>query len=1773
MTVDLLADYTRTEVLSQGKISVARWSHRQDARTVIVKVAGAAAAPNEHARLVYEHSILAILAERCDATVIKPIALVQRGGETALVQEDIGGQDVGALARKGELTLRDVLLIGQQVAIALGQIHSARVIHKDVSPQNIVYNRATGAVQLVDFDISTRLVREWQHGENLKSLEGTLSYLSPEQTGRVNRAIDYRTDFYSLGATLYELIARRPLLVGLRDDLLEVVHAIISRQPPPLEEVAPHCPAMVGRIVRKLTAKSVEDRYQSAHGIAADLGRCLAQGDAIEPFELAQSDRSERFEPPQKLYGREAQRLTLLGEYARIAVGRRRLVLVSGPSGVGKSSLVQELQPAIVASKGRFVGGKFDQMRRHVPLDAFNDAIGRFVRQLLAEDGSVVERWKNVIQGHVGALGQALVELVPTLEALLGPQKPLPPLPPQETVARLLTALRSLVMALCQERPLVLFLDDLQWADATTFRLLELLLGDGQACAGLLIIGAHRDVDDPSNDPTSWEMLQHLAGKFAATGLQLQPLSREDVRNLLADTVHSRDADALADVVHAKTGGNAFFVGEFLKHLWSQELISYDLQAGRWRWNVDAIGLLQATDNVAAFMERQLRTMLPEAQALLGLAACMGDEFTLASLARMSDSEEAKVSSALWPVVDAGFVTPLDVGHRYAGAASARFRFAHDRVRLACYELLEQGPAMQHHHRIAQELLREYGPEPVGEQLFAVLHHFACSQNLLTDGNERATVGRLHIKAAKEAKRAAAYGTAQRHLRDAAHLLADSQAPDGVRRLLDAELELADCEYLSGQYDVANDRLAKLLAQTRDPVERAHYQCRRVHVLYGSGKPAAAIDTAVESLALLGVRVASKPSLLDMARLLLTVRRRLRALPQIAAIKALPELQDPRATVTTELFCALFHSAQVLGNDELFAVASWHLMLLSLDYGLSQATGFACATSALTLMAALGDASLGKGLSDVATELIGSRPTLWIASARLAVSTVEGHLTLSPEQLAQYDLETCQLGVAAGDFAGIALSTVFGAAIHVGLPLSQYESFLAGRMPLCKNAPEALVCMEICRQAARCLRGETAGPVSFSSAERDEAALCAALTPVAAATFNSMKLQVSIIHRDFVAALDSIALQSRDALFRQHAYVSLGAIRGFFFGIGLTQEALAAGRARVRMPGLLRWARRRMVWFVDHGGAPVYGGCQMLLEAEVAAVKGQVGKAVFLYEKALPLLDASGYKYYAAIGYECAGRFCMTQGLPTAGSSYLGRARTLYEGWGATAKLAALEAEFSALWTAPAAYELAPSAAQTARVIHSERTRTRTRRATSGTSHNSMPELDWEALLKAAQAVSSEVELDKVVQRLLDVLLSSAGADYGTLTVRQDKAMVHQAQRGNVPVLGLGAAASPRVLAFVQRTCELLILSAGDGNPLWADPYLAARAPKSVLCAPIVHKGGLVGLVYLENSSLTHAFNRQNVGVVHVIAGQAAVSLENALLYKDLERRVDLRTRELRDAQAQLLRLEKDNTEVQMAGGFAHEMRNALFAASTMLSRALAPDEDTKDTLYDATGKALTLCLQLAQQSGMEAEQLGAIRAALRSVVGYQDELNELISAARQSTDRALRITRQILDYAKLGRMAAQQASSSSADVIDRSLREIAAQLAAGSVQVQRDIPEVGRVSLPEDHLHSIISNLVVNAKDALAGVQGRQPTLRVMLSHEAHRVCIEVADNGPGIADYVKDRLFQPFVSTKGSAGTGLGLAMTRKLVELYGGTIEVTSEVGAGTRFRVDLPEDGST
>ena len=1755
--VDLLADYTRVEVLAQGKVSTSRWRHLAEKRTVIVKVAAAAADGAEHARLVYEYSILQILAERCDATVVKPLALLQRSGETALVLEDIGGKDVLTLARQGELTLHDVVNVGQQVARALGQVHQARIIHKDVTPQNIVYNRRTAAAQLVDFDIATRLGREWQHGDNLKLLEGTLPYISPEQTGRVNRAIDYRTDFYSLGATLYELIAHRAPFAGTRDDLLEMVHAIISRQPPPLEDVAPHTPVMLARIVRKMMAKSVEDRYQSAHGIVEDLGRCLATGSTHELFPLAQFDRSERFEPPQKLYGREPQRRALLGEFALAAVGGRRLVLVSGPSGVGKSSLVHELQPAIVASKGRFVGGKFDQMRRHVPLDAFNDAISRFVRQVLAEDASVVERWKAVILQHVGGLGEALVNLVPILEALLGPQRALPTLPPQETAARLLTALCGLVRALGQERPLVLFLDDLQWADTTTFQLLDILLSDTQACAGLLIIGAQRDADDAQTDVATVEPLLRLAGKFKAAQLQLGPLSRSDVGELLADTLHSANADIadLAAEVHGKTGGNAFFVGEFLKHLWSQEIITYEVQEGRWRWNIQAVHMLQATDNVAAFMERQLRNTSANTQAVLGLAACMGDEFSLASLARMSDHDEAAVAAALWPVVEAGFLIPLDVGHRYAGTAAARFKFAHDRVRLACFDLLEQEPAKRHHHRIAQELLRQIS-DPAGEALFAVLHHFACSHELLVDRHERAAVGRLHVKAAKEAKRAAAYGAAQRHLHHAAELLQGAPTP---QPLLDVELELADCEYLAGQYDRANVRLAQLLAQTQDPVERARYQSRRVHVLYGSGKPAAAVDAAVEGLAWLGVKIAAKPSLLTLGGLLITLRRRLRALPSVAVIKTLPEMQDPRATVITELFGSLFHSAQVLGNDELFALVSWHLLLLTLDFGLSQATAFACATSALTLMAALGDAKLGKGLSAVSTDLINSRGTVWIASARLAISTVESHLTYSPEQLAEYDLESCQMGVAAGDFAGIALSTVFGAAIHMGLSLSRYDDFYAARRPLAKNSPEALLCMDIVQQAVRCLRGDTEGPASFTSAERQETELRQGLTPVAAATFNSMKLQCAVIQRDFTTTLESISLQSRDTLFRQHAYVSLGAIRGFFFGVGLTQEALQAGRKQVRMPRLLRWAQRRLAWFVKHGGAPVYGGCALLVQAQAAAVQGRVGEAVLLYEKALPQLDASGYRYYAAIGYECAGRFCMDRQLNTAGRAYLLRAHALYEGWGALRKVMALEEEFSALLRMPVAVEMAPTL----------RARAHPRMRTHTTHYNSAkpgaPTLDWVALLNAAQAISREVQLDKVVSCLLDVLLSSAGADYGALYMPSADGMRHQAHRGNVPTLG--AEASERVLAYVERTRTLLILNAGDNDALWADPYLTARHPKSVLCAPIVHKNQLVGLVYLENANLTQAFTVERIGVVNVVAGQAAVSLENALLYTELEKRVDERTLELRAAQAQLLRLEKGNTEVQMAGGFAHEMRNALFAAGTLLGRAVEPDEDTGENLYDATGTALAHCLRLALDS-MPTGQLEEFKRAVSAIVTYQDELNELIVDAKESTDRALRITRQILDYAKLGRVAAQQATSKPAEVIERSLREMATALAAQDVQVHREFIVQGVVQVPEDHLHSIISNLMVNAKDALKGLSGRQPTLSVMLTLREDRVCIDVVDNGPGIPEHVKDRLFQPFVSTKGAAGTGLGLAMTRKLVELYGGTIEVTSAADQGTRFRVALP-----
>ena len=692
-----IAGYSvRTNIYESHNSVITRATQESSGRPVIIKALPEEfPSPEKIARFKREFEMTSALE---DDGVIETIALERVGNGLAIVIEDFGGRSLREHLAERSTTLAENLAVGVGVAGALVAVHAGRVMHKDIGPGNILWNPDTGQVKLIDFGISTELTRETPAVLNPNVLEGTLAYMSPEQTGRMNRKMDYRTDFYSLGATLYRLIVGR--LPFVTNDPMELVHSHIAVVPQPPCEANPAVPPVVGRIIERLMAKDAEERYQSATAVRADLVRCLEtlQPDGtIADFVIGQSDVSDRFAIPQKLYGRAAATKQLLDAFARASSGSIELMLVAGYSGIGKSALVHEVHKPIVQKRGYFISGKFDQFARNIPYASLIQAFTGLVRQLLTESEEQLGAWKAKLLDAVGVNGHVLVDVIPDLELIIGEQAAVAELPPVEAQNRFNLVFESFVRSVASvEHPLTIFLDDLQWADSPTLRLLKRIPADPDA-THILLIGAYRDNEVDPTHPLMLTLGEIRDDGGSVETLTLSPLGEADVGQLVGDTLRRTPAEVaeLTRICLSKTGGNPFFLNQFLRALYEEEAIDFDRAAGQWGWDAARIAATGITDNVVDLMARKIRTLSDETQGVLQLAACIGASFDLHTLSIVHCDTPTNTQAHLWGGLDAGLVVPIGDEYKFVedGADSQQrieYRWLHDRVQQAAYSLIDE---------------------------------------------------------------------------------------------------------------------------------------------------------------------------------------------------------------------------------------------------------------------------------------------------------------------------------------------------------------------------------------------------------------------------------------------------------------------------------------------------------------------------------------------------------------------------------------------------------------------------------------------------------------------------------------------------------------------------------------------------------------------------------------------------------------------------------------------------------------------------------------------------------------------------------------------------------------------------------------------------------------------------------------------------------------------------------------------------------------------------
>jgi predicted ATPase/signal transduction histidine kinase len=1458
--------FTLHETLHRSdRVMLYRGVWGKDRRPVLLKVLTASQPrPEDSKALQQEYD----LGQELDTpAAVKPLAMATYDGMRALVFEDFGGVPLDRLLG-APMEVGGFLRIAIGLAAAIADIHQQNIVHKGIKPENVLVHLGTGEVKIAGFGIATRLLRVQQAVHNAELTEESLPYMSPEQTGRMNRTLDYRTDFYSLGVIFYEmLVGARPFQAN---EPIEWMHCHIACVPVPPAERVRGLPSVLSDIVMKLMAKVAEDRYQSGRGLEADLEECrrrLTPDDRIEPFPLGQWDVSGRFQIPQKLYGRQKELAALESACERARAGTPELLLVSGSVGIGKSSVVHELRRSLSQSPGYFVSGKFEKGRRDIPYSALLDALSALVQSVLAEPDDRLAVVRQRLKWAVQDQGSVLTGLLPGFTPILGPLPPASKLSGREAQSRLRYLFEHFVQAFTRHgQPLVIFLDDLQWVDAATLDVFSSLLGHGEAGA-LLVIGAYRDNEVAAGHPllASLAEIEKEEG-CTVTRMALGPIGVEHVCDLLRDTlVPAADPlRSLADFLWRRTQGNPLFVGELLTALHKSGLVEFDPGRLRWKYDLARIERARAPESMAELMVERTATLSASAQEIVQLASILGSRFEVETLSTVAQRSVGEAAAVLEEAMQEGLIVPI------AHGTHTSYQFVHDRVQEAVYAAIPEEARTLVHHRTGKLLLQNRYEGEADNWLFEVLRHLNLSAEQVTDPEQRVRFARLNLKAAERAVASGAFAAAANHYAAGIRFLPEGAWASDHALMFTLHLGLAESEFLRGDHGAAERLFERLRREARTDVEEVQlYELVSIYERQ-NGKYREAVGTALKALALLGIKMDPEPKapliLLDMLKTKRAIGGR-----SPGELLRRSEATEPRVLLAYRLL-ALATTTAFFTNPILFTRLGLKLTRMVVMHGnTSLATlGYSLYSGVL---ATLGAYEQADAFGRLALELTERYPSKRVETHARGGYGGGVQFWRNPiRESYRYLEEACQCGLLSGELmqAGYALHatmrnlTCAGAELDFLRQTSERNHQLFRRI----NDDTAKQATQLYGQAALALQGLTRSLGSFDTDDFDEARYATEIAGLGT-KFPLYYYWISKLRVLYILERREEALSISNGARKSAAQV-LGCIIDivdyrFYDALLLASFADQKGvLARRRDLLLIRGHLRKFEKWAHH--APMnFRHKYLLVSAELSRVREDDHAAIGQYEEAIKLARENEFLQDEAIALELAGKFYRSRGLPDVAVSYFARARQAYVRWGAHAKVALLDRAYPGLAARAEPAERAPCQPSPTPLT-----------------------FDVPSIVKASQALSSEITLDKLLLRLMNIVAENAGAERGALVLNRQGALVVAAEfnvregaRLSEPPLPIteSEALSQAIVTYVLRTRESVILSdAYREGAFMTCAYVTRVKPKAVLCAPLVQTGEVKGVLYLENNLVAGAFTAERLSVLEVLATQAAISLENALL-------------------------------------------------------------------------------------------------------------------------------------------------------------------------------------------------------------------------------------------------------------------------------------------------------
>jgi len=1470
-----IKDYTIIEKIAESKNSIVYKGKRDsDNLPVVIKTINAEF-PSLSAIARFKQEFELIKKLEIDG-IVRAYDVTEYDSSFAIILEDFGGISLSEILKNKKIDIKQFLKIGIEIANTLGNLHKDNVIHRDIKPANILVNESTGQVKITDFGISKILTNEDEEIYNTDVIEGTLIYMSPEQTGRMNRAVDYRTDFYSLGITFYEMLTGEPPFKS--KDPMELIHSHIAKQPLYPTSVNQAIPEVVSEIIMKLLLKTAEERYQNGFGLLADLKECLnyfETGGTIPSFEIAKKDISIKFIVPQKVYGRDAELEIMLSAFDRVSAGSNELLLVSGSPGIGKSAVINEVHKPIVAKRGYFISGKYDLFKKDVPYSAIIQALNSLMDKIITESEERIEIWKTDILSCIGNNGSILVSAIPKLELIIGKQQEIEESDETESRGMFDTALKNFFSVFAKNKyPLVIFLDDVQWADVASIAFIRKIVSH-KDIKHLLLVLSYRDNEIDESHPFAAALTKIKKAGAKISSIVLTPLDTSSINYLIYNFLRAKEDETrpLAELIFEKTNGNPFFVNQFMKTIYESGLLKLDPEHG-WKWNIDEINSMKVTDNVIDLMVNSINSLPPETQEILKICACIGNRFDLETISLVFNKSIDETLAELTKAIDKGLIAMM--GDTYI--------FHHDRILEAAYTLLDDEEKIKMHYKIGNYLINNTKEQDLPDKILYIVNQMNRGSKLITDKEEKYKLVELNLMAAKKAKNSSAFETSFSFLKRSMDYMDVNHWLDKYDLSVKLYTEAMIMAYRANNTNEMDKISKDIFENAKNVLDKVRIYEILILSVSNLNKHPEAIKLGVEALNLLGLKIPEKLTKFRVYLQYLKIKHYLTD-RKIKSIQTLPGITNKRVSSIMRIITMLHMPTQSI-NQPLYFYNELKRYELIMKYGLPYQPGVTFGSLSLVLSHAFSQIDVSFKLMDTAI-LISDKEKM---SVEFMYNSMLRFFKF-PLRSSHGPLMELHRGLLqSGDIQTAGLSLLFSLDdFYVGRELNDFDKECAAGFAILTKMKflYGIVVYQVYRQHIQNLLGLSKNPARLEgdifSAEK--------IIPVVKSMHLDNILLVTYIQEMVVAFtfgdFEFAAEKAEEAYKIKNAAFAAYLTKYFPFYYSIINLAIIHRTEPEKQKIIKHRIKKfqKLLKFLSQHGPVNFLHKYYLVEAEINRVNGN-DSARDYYDKAIEEARNNEYIQEAALACELAANYYLEKGKENIAGTYMYEAVKYYNRWGAAGKIKQMQEKYP---------DLLKERRSRTFITDSDSSTTTSTTTTTGTAS-----LDISTIVKTSQALSSEFDLDKLLEKIMNLSITNAGAQKGSLILEREGGglYIEAAGKANEEIKVLQSIPvnksedlSPAIVNFVNKTKENLVINNATGDTRFAnDPYIVKNKSKSILCSPIVHKGKMSGIIYLENNLATGAFTGERLELLNILSSQAAISIENSRLLGERENAAKLQT-------------------------------------------------------------------------------------------------------------------------------------------------------------------------------------------------------------------------------------------------------------------------------------------